>query len=311
MEPDLQVTRPSWPWLAVVVPLLLLSVVRLERTADGLLWGLYATPVTAALVAILWLPGLLRLLAARGGSVSAAGLSIGLEPLRRLGAARSDAEEEAGRDSAGHVCPGQASSRWASSEKSSSGSAGPLERPANRGGAADVTAPAAPALAPPSARRAIGRTLAELETSFSALLTRLPPGFARTAALESVLAEARVLAPEASGELAERVSTMVDDSEARRAITLALLQGAPAPLPEQTGLALADSLARDRPSFEEYHLLRTIRDRYADLSTAGRSRVVTAVAALLDAGRFPSGGDRRSLAREIALLSVGAGQRVD
>ncbi len=306
MEPDVQVTRPSWPWLTVVVPLLLLSVVRLEMTADGLLWGLHATPVTAALVAILWLPGLLRLLAARGGSVSAAGLSIGLEPLRRLGAARSDAEGEAGRDSAGHVSAGQASSG-----ESSSGSAGPLERPADQRGAADVTAPAAPALAPPSARRAIGRTLAELETSFSALLTRLPPSFARTSALESVLAEARVLAPEASGELAERVSTMVDDSEARRAITLALLQGAPAPLPEQTGLALADSLARDRPSFEEYHLLRTIRDRYADLSTAGRSHVVTAVAALLDAGRFPSGGDRRSLAREIALLSIGAGQRVE
>lgn len=79
---------PPRVWLAALTVLVLLSLV--EVRWDGTVsWSLRATVVTAVLVAAIWLPSLLGLVARYGGTVSAAGIAFGIEAIRRVGSARS------------------------------------------------------------------------------------------------------------------------------------------------------------------------------------------------------------------------------
>lgn len=231
--------RVSRPWLALVVVAVLASVVEVHLGHPGWSVDVHLTPVTIAAVALAWLPAVVQAVLARGGKLTAAGVTLELERLRELGTASSAA------------------------------------RPAT-----DV--------------------LADIEGAFADVRDR-PSGWERTAESEAVLAQARFAARQSADVLPGRLAVFRSDTEAGRAVTLGLLQGSLEPLPGGAADALVDAMTHPRSTFEQYHGLRTARDRFAELSPEGRRRVRRAAQALLDDG-LPT-GDRRSLARQVVALA--------
>ena len=101
-----EAVRPPWPWWGFVLAAALLSAVKVSWKDGDLSIALDVNGVTAALIALMWLPSVLRVIAWTGGSFKTAageassggflsligGLAEGPQLLGTLGAALEDAE---------------------------------------------------------------------------------------------------------------------------------------------------------------------------------------------------------------------------
>jgi hypothetical protein len=280
-RPELDVRAYLWlprVWVSVLVVLTVLSAVRVD-VGSGWQVRVGATSVTALLLAVLWVPTVVRLLGLRGGTVTAGGLSLSLEAFRRIGTPEAGHREHA----AGAAAAARA--RADADVETGTGAGAEVE-----GGTGDVTA--------------LGQRLDALAGDFEALHDRLGPSFERTAAMEGVLAEARLMAGRARALLDPRLATFDAAGDGERAVTVALVQGTASPLPPAVPGVLGRNLAHPRSPFEEYHLLRTLRDRWWDLPSQDREAVRRRVQRLVDAGSYDPGSDRLAVARRLLALPV-------
>lgn len=286
-RPELDVRAYLWlprVWVSVLVVLTVLSAVRVD-VGGGWQVRVGATSVTALLLAVLWVPTVVRLLGLRGGTVTAGGLSLSLEAFRRIGTPDPGHREHAAGARAAGARSAGARARGDADVEAGSGADAEVE-----GGAGDVTA--------------LGQRLDALAGDFEALHDRIGPSFERTAAMEGVLAEARLLAGRARALLDPRLATFDAAGDGERAVTVALVQGTASPLPPAVAGVLGRNLAHPRSPFEEYHLLRTLRDRWWDLPSQDREAVRRRVQRLVDAGSYDPGSDRLAVARRLLALPV-------
>lgn len=247
------VLRLPKPWIVLVLILAVASSVDVEHPASGG-WGIdiNVDSATVGIVALIWLPALLRLLSLTGGKVKAAGVEASSGGL--LGSPEDLIEDlteiRTGAEEAGRRAPevNQAMEQ--------------VRRQVDEM-ASDYLS-ASDAVTMESSLR--------LADQYEQIRSTMPPGNERTARMTRVVNEARVRAG-ANRDAARRLAkTQVrSEREGERLVALAMLQEAP------TRWAVEDILLRisgSSTAFEMYHALLALREAAAAMSVDEIDRAI-------------------------------------
>jgi hypothetical protein len=227
------------PWVLTVAGLAVLSSVSVEHPASGG-WGIdiNVDTATVGIVALVWLPALLRLLSLTGGKVKAAGVEASSGGL--LGSPENLIEdlteirtgaEEAGRRSP-EVDRAMEQMRQQIDEMAS-----------EYLGASDAVTE---------------HSIERLAEEYEAIRATMPPGASRTTRMTRVVNEARVRAG-ANRDTARRLATphLRSDREGQRLVALAMLQESPSSKAVDGILKL---IAESSTAFEMFHALLALRE---------------------------------------------------
>ncbi len=143
--------------------------------------------------------------------------------------------------------------------------------------------------------------LSELATRYETIRSLLPSGGQRTVILESVLLQARSLAPALTAELVvERISTFADDPDGKRVLTLAILEARPIIQPDAIEL-LSECIRQGKSNFEQYHALVAALEVYRSLpNPRDRQSLRSAAVDLLKTTGIDADGDRATLALQLS-----------
>ncbi|TMB99750.1 MAG: hypothetical protein E6J42_02390 [Chloroflexi bacterium] len=250
---DLTPPRRGW-WTATLITAGLLSTFELTHGGDGsFTYSFRLTPITALLIALLWLPTLIRVGALGGGSVKtpageATLAGIPLELLRELDV---DTQREA--------LPALIAVADAAEAKADSAAA-----PALRQVREDLQDQLA-ALTPDA--KAARRQLAEYAHQYDEIRKTKPAGSVRTWEMTLLIGAARALGPQARYTPDELARIFASGSEGERIVGLATIQANHDPATFHLAL---EALDHSRSAFEQYHALEAIDEMLESLIPAQR-----------------------------------------
>jgi hypothetical protein len=232
-------------WLAAVIVAALLSTFEISRSAgSGLSLTFHITTTTAILIALVWLPAVVAVLAGAGTGgrpEAAAGEVASAGALGALQALDPKTKQE--------VLPPLIAA-FERAEVSAPQADQPRVRDLRRTVESEL---AATPVSAHQAREALARCAEEYET----IRATGAPSHARTFELETLLARVRALAVQArlTPEEVSRWSVGFDGApEGQRIVVLGLLQSLP-PQPKCFDLVLS-TVGHSRSAFEQYHALR-------------------------------------------------------
>ncbi|OKJ62505.1 hypothetical protein [Streptomyces sp. CB02261] len=147
--------------------------------------------------------------------------------------------------------------------------------------------------------RAEARTLLDaagpIATDYGSVRGSMPPGAARTRALEEVIARARSLAQEKSFESAEVARWLREGTDEERITALAMMQARPELRNFEATLA---SIRHPRTPFEQYHAM-LLAVQMADQLDQGQARRLAETVERQKGMRFRRDSDRARLREEI------------
>jgi hypothetical protein len=225
-------------WVAGVGAAALASVVHVRDIGHGTAVDLNVTTITGVLIAILWLPTLLRVFALTGGNVKTPAGEATTGGLLSFFASLAPEEREA------------SASALAATIEQVETSGSPEQRASARELREEIEGAAA-STRPESAASA-QRRLAELAREYDSIRSTQESSDERTRQMTQLVSRARVLAASVPSA-ANAKRWFGEDTEGGRIIGLAVIQAVPDP----ADWALVESaIARPRSAFEQFHALR-------------------------------------------------------
>ncbi len=230
-------------WLVILGVAVILSLFEVTRNAEGTyVVNFRLTAITVLLVALVWLPFLLKVLALTGGGLkTAAGEASvgGMEHLLSLLDPGTKREVLSTYVAAVDV----AESRLPAADQ-------PRLRDLRQGLEHQL------ASLPPESQQARAK-LDDLAKLYEATRTAMPSGPERTLKMSSIVAQARAIAAQARYEPMEMTDLIAQDSPGTRVMALAVVQANPDP--RAFSIAL-DGIAHSRSAFEQYQALRAAEE---------------------------------------------------
>jgi hypothetical protein len=219
-------------WLLSVSGAILLSLFEGTRTADGaFVVSFHFTAITAGLIALIWLPSLLKIIALNGGGLKTPlgeATAGGMTEILRI--VNTSAQAIAALDVAERVTSGP-------DQKIMRNMREELERQV--------------ATLPIDIRQA-RQEIMSYARDYEDLRRTLPPGGDRTFRMETVWAKARALAHQARYTPSEIRSLFEEGSEGERLVSLALLEA----VPDAANFDLVlEAISKSRSGFEQYRAL--------------------------------------------------------
>jgi hypothetical protein len=248
-------------WALAVAALAILSLLDISRQAGGgVEMRFHLTTITASLVALVWLPGLIRVIAIAGGAIKTpageATVAGGLMELIR------DIDPETRRQALPALV--------AIADAAETESTGPQRVTARRVRSEledELAAVAAPT-------GSIDDVLKDLASRYEGIRSTQPPGSKRTFEMNELVAEARSLANLVT---ADQIRQLFEEGgEGNRIVALALIEASPSN--EFFDLVL-DGIANSQSAFEQFHALRAMRDMLQSLDRSKREQLGDAISA--------------------------------
>jgi hypothetical protein len=247
---------PRRAWIALLVVAAFMSMFEVTRAADSGLTVIFRlTPVTAALVALLWLPTLIRVWALGGGTVKtpageATFAGIPLDLLREL-------DVETRREAlTGLIAVADAV------ETQGARADAPALREVRTALEEDLAA-----LAPNA--KAAREQLTEFAGRYDAL-RNTAAGTQRTWEMTKLIGAARALAPQANFKPHELAEMLNSNSQGHRIVMLAAIQAAPDR--QMFELAL-EAIDKSRSAFEQWHALVAVEAMLDGLTPDERDKL--------------------------------------
>ena len=237
------------PWLVVLGIAIILSVFDVTRTTEGTFEiTFHLTTVTVILVALVWLPFLLKVIAISGGGVKTAAGEASILGLDQL-LSRLDPGTQREALSSYVTIVEAAQSRSPEGDQ-------PRLRELREGLEHQLAS-----LSPESqhAREQL-KAFAKL---YEATRNSMSPGSDRTFKMSTIMAQARAMASQAKYDPLEVSRLWGENSSGSRIIALAILQASPNP----TFFPLAlEAIGKSGSAFEQYHALRAVEEMVGALS---------------------------------------------
>ena len=237
------------PWLVILGIAIILSVLDVTRTAEGkFAITFHLTSVTVLLVALVWLPFLLKVIAISGGGVKTAAGEASILGLEQL-LSRLDPGTQR-----------EALSTYVTIVEAAQSRSPEVDQPRLRELREDLEHQLA-SLSPESqhAREQL-KAFAKL---YEATRNSMPPGPDRTFKMSTIVAQARAIASQAKYEPLEVSDLFAENTSGSRIVALAILQASPDP----TFFSLArEAIGKSRSAFEQYHALRAVEGMVGALS---------------------------------------------
>lgn len=258
-----------WTWTMVAAAVL--STLRVERVANGDLGVTFRlTALTAILLALIWLPAVLRVIVVGGGSIKT---PAGEATTRGLLDVLGSLDAETKRDTLPSVLAALTSPEaFASSEDRAA------IRVMRREVAAELAAASAP-LRLGGVREGLHRYAREYER----VRETEPPGHERTMRLTTLTAEARALARTVPLSTVDIRHLLDSGGEGDRVIALVLAQDQP---DARLFDLINDAIRNSRSAFEQYHALGAAYEMLALLSVDSRRQLLRTLEAVLSEPRF-------------------------
>jgi hypothetical protein len=228
-------------WIAGIGIAALASVIRLSHGPAGTTIEFRATSVTAVIVALLWLPTLLRVIALTGGKLKTAGGEAStpgfFEAFRHLS---SDTQEESLSAAAAVIDQVEVE--------------GPPEQRSRAREAREGLEEAIGEI--PRRRPEVTRRLREIARSYEQIRMTSPPGAARTREMTELVSRARGVA--SSGTPASSPERWFrEETDGARIVALAAIQALRTPTDLPIVVAV---IAEPRSAFEQFHALRAAEE---------------------------------------------------
>jgi hypothetical protein len=247
--------RPHRWWPRAMMVATVLSTVDVSRSATGdVAWSFRLSALTAGLLALIWLPTLLRLLIVSGGSIKT---PAGEASTRGLMDVLGTLTAETKRETIPSVLAALTSPE---------AFAGAGDRVAIRGMRRELSAELATATDGGSARERLDR----YAEAYEELRAGDAPGHDRTQRMTRITAEARALARTKRLSCDEVRELLASGSDGERVIALSIAQDQP----DKRLFDLVDAAIRDsRSAFEQYHALGAASEVLADLDPGQRVRL--------------------------------------
>jgi len=246
------------PWVLTVAVLAVLSSITVEHPASGG-WGVDVNvdAATIGIVALVWLPALLRLLSLTGGKVKAAGVEASSGGL--LGSPENLIEDlteiRTGAEEAGRRAP--------EIDRAMEQVQRQIDEMASEylSGSDAVTE----------------HSISRIADEYEAIRSTMPPGSARTTRMTRVVNEARVRAG-ANRDTARRLAIPLlhSEKEGQRIVALAMLQEAPSNKAVDGVLNLVSDSAT---AFEMFHALVALREIAPKMSVEELAHAISVLTA--------------------------------
>jgi len=249
------VTAVPRPWLAAVAVAGVLSTVQVSVKPAGTEVTVQMSWITVLLVALVWLPPLVRVIALAGGGIktpAGEASSGGLLDLLRQLAPETRREALPGVIAALGTDPRSDNPELKSARKN-------LERQL-------VSMPVDPGQA--------RERLTQLARNYEQIRESMPSGSARTFKMSQLVAEARGLAGAAGLQPTYLTGIYTGPGDGDRIVTLAAIQAVP---DQQTFPIVLDAIQTSRSPFEQYEALRAAEQLLPSLAPAERAQLKQAI----------------------------------
>ena len=271
-------------WVVGLIIAILISLFTVSRSPDGTInFALEVKTVTIILIALIWLPALLRVFALAGGRLKALGGELELGGLVQLLMALKPEDRQ---EVAAFVA--------ASADRAASRLGG-----AERRAVEQVGRVAEHHLSDALSQTPTDEELKRLAKEYEA--ARKEPFTAqRTIRLEALLSQVRMLA--ARPEVTEAYVQAWADGfkgapEGKRIVALGLLQALPSNI--STFDIVVDAILNPKSPFEQYHALRAAEGMLVFLDSAQKAKLAQVIRDRQQGGRIRIQGDRWGLSERI------------
>jgi len=269
-------------WVLAIGAGVILSTLRVSRTHAGVEVSFQVTTITAVLVALLWLPALVRVIALVGGAVKTSGAEVQSGGL--LDAISKTFPREAQQEAFASLVAGADAAQSTAPEHDKA-----IARAVGREAEDRLVSLA-------GGRDEARRQLEALARRYEELRENLEPGSARTFEMEKVVAAARGLARAADYTHEEVAHLFKSGSQGDRIIALAVVQALGDPAFFDFVL---DSVTQFNKPFDQYHALRVLEVLMPVLNNDQRRRLIDALEKEQEAGTFTPSSDRGLLVRRL------------
>ncbi len=248
------------PWLVILGIAIVLSLFEVTRNAEGTyVVNFRLTAITVLLVALVWLPFLLKVLALTGGGLKTAAGEASLSGLDQL---------------LSHLDPGtqrEVLSTYVAAVDVAESKLPAAEQPKLRNLRQGLENQLASL--PPESQQARSRLngLAEL---YEATRKAMPSGSERTLKMSSIVAQARAVAAQARYQPMEMTDLLGQNTDGSRIIALAVVQANPDPRAFSLPL---DAITHSRSAFEQYQALRAAEEMLPRLDEGQKQQLAAAL----------------------------------
>ncbi|HET8955686.1 MAG TPA: hypothetical protein VFN18_08520 [Solirubrobacterales bacterium] len=261
-----EISRLSPLWIVVVSLLALLSTLEATRNFDGEFEvHFHVTSVTALVIALVWLPALVRAVALTGGAVktpageaSAGGI---LDLLRLL-------TPDAKREILPPLAAALDSAELSAGSSRTRGEARAVRRDVERELRGSIVMVGS-----------LEETLDDYGRKYEELRSSLPPGADRTFRMGSLMAEIRALAGHMAVTPRLVKERFYSGREGNRVVALTLLEAVPL---WQCLDVVIDGIRNSRSAFEQFQALRAAEEILPELGSADRRRLADCLKAELE-----------------------------
>lgn len=258
-------SRLSALWKGGMLVLVILSTVDVTRDFEGdVAVHFQVTSVTALIIALVWLPALVRAITLTGGELKT---PAGEASARGILETLATANPEIGRAALSSLAAGLNSAETAAGTRQKRGEARAMRR--------DVELTLQDVIKPPGSP---DETLEEYGRKYEELRSTMHPDTERTFLMSSLMAEVRAVAGNMRVTPEIVKSRLASGKEGDRVVALTLLEAVPL---RECFEEILDGIGNSRSAFEQFQALRAAEEILSQLDSGERARLAECLEAEL------------------------------